>query len=576
MNDENLKPVEKLTPFTKMIMTIGTLPSSFYASMSYYESMVWLYEYLKNEVIPTVNNNGEAVEELQEKFIELKEDFEELETWVHEYEETQLPIEVVKKLDEMATDGTLQELLDEIMKYKGLQAFNTVNDMKNSTNLVDGSFAETYGFYTMGDGGQSKYKIRNKTNEDTIDEMIIISLNDETLVGELITNNIVNIKQLGAKGDGTTNDSSYLQKLIDYCHDNNKIALIGKGEFIINFTIKLYSNTIIRGLNKKNGSNLSKIFTSVDLFTSDDNQIITEIENLSVYKLGSGSPSLFVKPIKDSSIKNCYAVNLYNIFNGIVGTSTIDNNRFMGIKNNFNNGDVVDSFIVNNYISGDPTTNPVVFNGGISTLNFQGNYVDYFKSITIPSITIVGGLFTNNTFDSICMCFRCCHFSTISNNTFIRINKTVIDDKFTSQDTEMTNLTKAYIIYNPTILHDIIFTNNTIYQSEAISLVGSNNGAYNININNNSYDTDSFNSFVYRPVGVSGTANKQFTNIYIDYINNKQYDSLPQNFFMNFSDDGIQKSFPYQQCVVSGDLYVLIPNYSSPTTTGTWKKFTFE
>ena len=72
MENENLKPVQTIPPFTKMIMTIGALPTSFYSSMSYYEAMVWLYEYLKNTIIPAVNNNGEAVEELQAKYIELK------------------------------------------------------------------------------------------------------------------------------------------------------------------------------------------------------------------------------------------------------------------------------------------------------------------------------------------------------------------------------------------------------------------------------------------------------------------------------------------------------------------------
>lgn len=105
MENENLKPIEKLTPFTKMIMTIGTLPSSFYASMSYYESMVWLYEYLKNQVIPAVNNNGEAVEELQAKFIELK-------TYIDEYfDNLDIQEEVNKKLDEMAEDGTITNLI---------------------------------------------------------------------------------------------------------------------------------------------------------------------------------------------------------------------------------------------------------------------------------------------------------------------------------------------------------------------------------------------------------------------------------------------------------------------------------
>ena len=106
MNEnENLQPVQKLTPFTKMIMSIGTLPSSFYASMSYYESMVWLYEYLKNQIIPTVNNNGEAVEELQEAYTTLK-------NYIDTYfDNLDLQEEVNKKLDEMAEDGTITNLI---------------------------------------------------------------------------------------------------------------------------------------------------------------------------------------------------------------------------------------------------------------------------------------------------------------------------------------------------------------------------------------------------------------------------------------------------------------------------------
>ena len=105
MENENLKPVQTIPPFTKMIMTIGALPTSFYSSMSYYEAMVWLYEYLKNEVIPTVNNNGEAVEELQAKYIELK-------NYIDTYfDNLDVQEEVNKKLDEMAEDGTITNLI---------------------------------------------------------------------------------------------------------------------------------------------------------------------------------------------------------------------------------------------------------------------------------------------------------------------------------------------------------------------------------------------------------------------------------------------------------------------------------
>ena len=40
-----------------MVMTVGNLPTSFVASMSYYEALAWLCNYLETQVIPTVNNN---------------------------------------------------------------------------------------------------------------------------------------------------------------------------------------------------------------------------------------------------------------------------------------------------------------------------------------------------------------------------------------------------------------------------------------------------------------------------------------------------------------------------------------
>ena len=153
MNEnENLQPVQKLTPFTKMVMSIGTLPSSFYASMSYYESMVWLYEYLKNEVIPTVNNNGEAVEELQEAYVTLK-------NYIDTYfDNLDLQEEVNKKLDEMALDGSLTNLIKDYIDplyqayeteinnqiqtidTKATNAINNANDARSTVN----TFTSTY------------------------------------------------------------------------------------------------------------------------------------------------------------------------------------------------------------------------------------------------------------------------------------------------------------------------------------------------------------------------------------------------------------------------------------------------
>ena len=96
--------IEKIT-FKNLIMTIGNLPSSYVESLSYYECMLWLCNYLENTVVPAVNNNGEAVEELQGLYVQLK-------NYVDNYfNNLDVQEEVNKKLDEMADDGTLTNLI---------------------------------------------------------------------------------------------------------------------------------------------------------------------------------------------------------------------------------------------------------------------------------------------------------------------------------------------------------------------------------------------------------------------------------------------------------------------------------
>lgn len=95
---------EKLN-FKHLIMTIGNLPSSYVESLSYYECLLWLCNYLENTVIPAVNTNGEAVTELQGLYIELK-------NYVDTYfNNLDVQNEINNKLDEMSKDGTLTNLI---------------------------------------------------------------------------------------------------------------------------------------------------------------------------------------------------------------------------------------------------------------------------------------------------------------------------------------------------------------------------------------------------------------------------------------------------------------------------------
>ena len=192
--------LKTLKPFTRFCMTIGNLPTSYAESMTYEEQLLWFCNFLQNQVIPVVNENAEAVKELQEY---VKSYFDNLD--VQE--------EINNKLDEMAESGTLEEIIAEYLQTNAFIGFNTVNDMKEATNLVNGSYTKTLGYYSLNDGGGATYKIRTITNEDVVDEMFIIALDDDTLIAELITDN-VSILQLGGKGDDTFDNTSIAEASI--------------------------------------------------------------------------------------------------------------------------------------------------------------------------------------------------------------------------------------------------------------------------------------------------------------------------------------------------------------------------
>jgi len=175
---EPTKKIEGLRPFTRFCMTIGEIPSSYLVSMTYEEQLLWLCNYLEKTVIPAVNNNGEAVTELQNLFIELTE-------YVDNYfKNLDVQEEINNKLDEMAEDGTLAEIITIYLNYTGIKGFNTISDLEEST-VQNGNFVYCYGNETYNDGYGAFYKVREKTILDTIDGFNIVAItNDENIVAE--------------------------------------------------------------------------------------------------------------------------------------------------------------------------------------------------------------------------------------------------------------------------------------------------------------------------------------------------------------------------------------------------------
>ena len=176
-----MKPINNLPPFKRFCVTIGNLPSSYVDSMSYYECIMWLCKYLKDTVIPAVNENAEAVNEL-----------------INWFNNLDVQDEVNNKLDEMAESGELEEIIASYLNVNAILCYNTKADMKSAENLIEGSVAKTLGNSNYLDGYGALYKIRTITSGDVVDDIHIIALNtSETLIAELIPdsnmNNINNI-----------------------------------------------------------------------------------------------------------------------------------------------------------------------------------------------------------------------------------------------------------------------------------------------------------------------------------------------------------------------------------------------
>lgn len=178
-----MKEVERLPlrDFTRYCMSIAQVPTSYLSGLTIEEQLLWLCSFLTKEVIPTVNNNGEAVEELQELYRLLKD-------YVDNYfDNLDIQEEVNTKLEEMAESGELAELISQYLEAQAIIGFNNNANLAAAQNLANGSFARTYGKVTYNDGQGAFYKIRTRTNADEPDGDTLIALtNTENLVAEII------------------------------------------------------------------------------------------------------------------------------------------------------------------------------------------------------------------------------------------------------------------------------------------------------------------------------------------------------------------------------------------------------
>lgn len=230
------KILTKIPKFRRCVLQNFPFIEEDFDALTDYQLLCKVVEYL-NKVIKSQNEVIEVAEQLTAAFNELQ-------SFVENYfANLDVQEEINNKLDQMAEDGILQEIITTYIQANVAWTFDTVADMKQATNLVNGSYARTLGFHTLNDGGGALYKI---TDTGTANEMDVIAIG--SLFANLIDEDVINVKKYGAI-EGNTDSLAIFNYCLSKARSDNK-TLKALGEFTLSNRILLDSNdreTIIVG-----------------------------------------------------------------------------------------------------------------------------------------------------------------------------------------------------------------------------------------------------------------------------------------------------------------------------------------
>lgn len=207
--------------------------------------LIRMFNKLSKQTKTEITNFEESTTETVNDYINK---FNELHDYVHDYfDNLDVQEEINNKLDDMAEAGTLQEIITTYIQSNVAWTFDTVAEMKQGTNFVDGSYAQTLGFYSLNDGGGALYKIREKEENETANNITTFDIGTSNLVAELNRDVEINILQCGAKKDGTASISPIVNYIVTNLSDLD--IYIPNGDYLVHETIYLGPATQIRGEN---------------------------------------------------------------------------------------------------------------------------------------------------------------------------------------------------------------------------------------------------------------------------------------------------------------------------------------
>lgn len=226
-----MKKFNNLCPFKWFVLENFPFIEADFDAITNYQLLCKVVEYL-NKTINKTNELGSQVEIL-----------------VNWFNNLDVQDEINNKLDEMAESGQLADIISQYLELASVLAFDTIEDMKNGDNFVNGSIVRTIGKNQYNDGYGSFYKIRNILNTDVIDNENIIALTNFTnLIAEKIFNKILVDNNI-IINDEMQIISSYRGKNNGDCsiiRENGKNIIIDLGTDIQNTMSYLLANGITK------------------------------------------------------------------------------------------------------------------------------------------------------------------------------------------------------------------------------------------------------------------------------------------------------------------------------------------
>ena len=351
--------------------------------------------------------------------------------------------------------------LNEDIKKK-VYYFDTVADMKADIKLKAGDMAVTLGYYSANDDGGASYKITSEESETDYQEEL-----DNGLYATLIIKDYVTPEMFGAKGDGTHDDTDYLQIALN---SEKGLSLFEDKTYLITDNIDLPHLVSIEGNNATikvdYSGNREHPIQNANWLDNENNLNTLYLNNINFYvnSTSAGIKLIGLTDYNKITITNCNYSNNSSISYGT---------WFLDMYSN-NSNVLIDNVNVNT-----STTNENLFNTGIGLR-------EYRNSKTSNNIIISNSNFKHNGKDEVIWC-----------DSWKGTLKNVIIDKCVIEDNSTTSSTFCYFGNsgdNTTILIENINIINCILIKDVLSTnglkLGSQNSTNSTDKNINVINTD--------------------------------------------------------------------------------------